>query len=150
MASSSPHTLYYERLSPGPGMWFLTLCAGGCILPGGRSYWYSGGYYCCCRCYASSRVDFIFLRAHYRNIARLGSCGASKYLNGPMWVKHTHFVANRPVLRLVLTLMGAHTCVFAAGLHQKSASILPTPADPTPYWIASTRNPEKIAEILNG
>ncbi len=29
MASSSPHTLYYERLSPGPGMWFLTLCAGG-------------------------------------------------------------------------------------------------------------------------
>lgn len=23
------------------------------------------------------------------------------------------------------------------------------PADPTPYWIASSRNPEKIAEILN-
>ena len=23
------------------------------------------------------------------------------------------------------------------------------PADPTPYWVASSRNPERIAEILN-
>ena len=43
----------------------------------------------------------------------------------------------------------AYMC-FRGWITPKIRLDITDPADPTPYWIASTRNPEKIAKILNG
>ena len=149
MASSSPHTLYYERLSPGPGMWFLTLCAGGASYLVGAPIGIPVGII------AAVVVTLLLGWILYfsaptieisQDWVRVGRASIER-----TYVGETHaFRGEQARIAAGPDLDGRAYMCFRGWITPKIRLDITDPADPTPYWIASTRKPEKIAEILNG
>lgn len=148
MASSSSRTLYHERLSPGFGTWFLVLCAGGASYLVGAPISIPVGILAAVVVtillgwilYASAPTIEIS-----QDRVRVGRANIER-----QYVGEAHaFRGDQARIAAGPDLDGRAYMCFRGWITPKIRLDITDPADPTPYWIASTRNPEKIAEILN-
>lgn len=147
--SSTPSTvLYQERLSPGVGLWL------GCIGAGLASFLVGAPINITAGIIAGIIVALVVAALLYgtsptleitESTLRFGRARIEREYVGraDAFRGEDARVATGPALdgRAYMCFRGWITSVIRVEITD--------PADPTPYWIASSRHPEKIAEILN-
>lgn len=142
------HMQYQERLSPGFGTWILIVCAGVASFFVGAPISITVGVIAAIVVtillglilYLSSPVIEItpeFVRVGRAQIER-EYVGLAEGFRG-----EAARIAAGPQLD------GRAFMCFRGWINPKIRIDITDPADPTPYWLASTRHPEKIEEILN-
>lgn len=140
--------LYHEKLSPGIGTWILVVCAGiGTFFVGapiGITVGLVSGIILAALLgiilYSTSpvieitdqvlRVGRAQIEREYVGVAEAFQGEAARIAAGP-------------------NLDGRAFMCFRGWIDGKVRIDITDPADPTPYWLTSSRNPEKIASILN-
>lgn len=140
--------LYQERLSPGIGTWFLVLVAGAGSFLVGAPISITAGIITAIVVillvgivlYSTSPVIEIT-----ENYVRIGRAQIERKFVGIAEAFH----GEESRLAAGPQLDGRAFMCFRGWVDSKIRIEITDPADPTPYWLASTRNPEKIAAILN-
>ena len=148
MPATAPTVLYRERLAPGIGLWIACLGVGlasflvgapinitAGIVAGIVMFLLVGGIL-----YGSSPTIEIT-----ETTVRFGRARIERDYVG----RADAFRGEDAYLATGPALDGRAYMCFRGWITSVSRVQITDPADPTPYWIASSRHPEKIAAILN-
>lgn len=148
MAENPNAVLYRERLAPGIGMWIACVGVGlASFLVGAPINIYAGiiagivmfavvGW----TLFATSPVIEIT-----PSVLRVGRAQIEREHVGRAYA----FRGEDSRLATGPALDGRAFMCFRGWISSVVRIDITDPADPTPYWVASSRNPERIAEILN-
>ncbi len=148
-ADEQSHSIVYrERLSPGPGMWLIVLGAGLASFFVGAPIAIPIGVIAAIVVaalagiilYSSSPVIEITPQ-----LLRLGRAQIERKYLGLAQA----FRGEEARIAAGPELDGRAFMCFRGWIGPKVRIEITDPADPTPYWIASSRHPEKIAQLLN-
>ncbi|MDY3049020.1 MAG: DUF3093 domain-containing protein [Rothia sp. (in: high G+C Gram-positive bacteria)] len=148
MSSPSNPVLYTERLTPGPGLWVAFLGAGVASFFVGAPISITAGII------AGILVFLILLAIFYlsaptlevrEKTIRFGRAQIERAYLG----QAAAFRGEQARVATGPALDGRAYMCFRGWISSVIRVDITDPADPTPYWIASSRHPEKIAEILN-
>ncbi|MFW0155247.1 DUF3093 domain-containing protein [Rothia sp. P6271] len=148
MSSDSTDVLYYERLSPGFGTWLVAIGVGCAsylvaapinipigIVVGILMMLLVGGVLFV----SSPRIEIT------PRVLRVGRAQIEREYVG--YAEAFYGDAARVVAGPALD--GRAFMCFRGWIEPKVRIHIVDPADPTPYWLASSRHPERIVEILN-
>ena len=139
---------YREKLTPGPGMWLIALLAGVASFFVGAPINISAGIIAAV--VVTALVAFILFSSSpiieiTPQVVRVGRAQIeSEYVGiAEAFRGEEARIATGPALD------GRAFMCFRGWIEPKVRIEIIDPADPTPYWIASSRHPEQIAEIIN-
>ncbi|MBM7050700.1 DUF3093 domain-containing protein [Rothia sp. ZJ1223] len=148
MAASSSQVLYQERLTPSVGLWIGVVGAGiACFFVGAPISITAG--------VIAGIVVALLLAFILYSSAPVITITPNLLRVGRAAIEREH-VGVAEAFRGALAqqaagpdLDGRAFMCFRGWIEPKVRIQITDPADPTPYWLASTRNPERIVEILN-
>lgn len=148
MAPTPSTVLYRERLAPGIGMWIGCLGVGAASFLVGAPINIAAGI-------VAGVVMFLLLGSLLfftspiieitPTVLRVGRAQIEREHTGRAYA----FRGEQARLATGPALDGRAFMCFRGWISSIIRIQITDPADPTPYWIASSRNPERIAEILN-
>lgn len=148
MAAHPNTPLYRERLAPGIGMWIACLGVGAASFLVGAPINITAGVVAGIVMFALLGSLLFFTSPIIEitpTLLRVGRAQIEREHAGRAYA----FRGEQARIATGPALDGRAFMCFRGWISSVVRIQITDPADPTPYWIASSRNPERIAEILN-
>ncbi len=148
-SSVGSDVIYRERLSPGVGMWLIALGSGVASFFVGAPIAIPAGIIA--GIVVAALVAIILVATSpiieiTPSVLRVGRAQIEREYVG----EAEAFYGEDARVAAGPALDGRAFMCFRGWIEPKVRVQIIDPADPTPYWLASSRNPQKIADILNG